>query len=145
MSFDWTDRRLEFVKSEWVGGASAALIANELGTTRNSVIGKVHRLGLTRKHGGAPKPYLPRAAYIPIDRIVRIAKPSKPLASVAIPVRIGGISIVALQPGDCRFPLWTDHRTPIADKRFCGMPVLVGRSYCEACRPALVTTTRVAA
>ena len=44
----WTDERVELLKKLWADGLSASQIANELGSvTRNAVIGKVHRLGLS--------------------------------------------------------------------------------------------------
>jgi GcrA cell cycle regulator len=44
----WTDDRVEQLKKLWEGGLSASQIAAELGNvTRNAVIGKVHRLGLS--------------------------------------------------------------------------------------------------
>ncbi|WP_368186798.1 GcrA family cell cycle regulator [Aestuariibius sp. HNIBRBA575] len=64
----WTDERVELLKKMWGEGQSASQIAKELGgVTRNAVIGKVHRLGLsnrtstttaakTTKEKSAPKP-----------------------------------------------------------------------------------------
>ncbi|MDO9524643.1 MAG: GcrA family cell cycle regulator [Gemmobacter sp.] len=51
----WTDERVETLKKMWAEGQSASQIAKELGgVTRNAVIGKVHRLGLSnRLPGGA--------------------------------------------------------------------------------------------
>ncbi len=44
----WTDDRVELLKKLWAEGLSASQIANRLGgVTRNAVIGKVHRLGLS--------------------------------------------------------------------------------------------------
>jgi GcrA cell cycle regulator len=44
----WTDERVERLKKLWADGLSASQIAGELGgITRNAVIGKVHRLGLS--------------------------------------------------------------------------------------------------
>ncbi len=49
----WTDERVELLKRMWVEGQSASQIAKELGgVTRNAVIGKVHRLGLSNRVGG---------------------------------------------------------------------------------------------
>ena len=46
----WTDDRVEILKKLWVEGQSASQIAKELGgVTRNAVIGKVHRLGLSNR------------------------------------------------------------------------------------------------
>lgn len=50
----WTDERVELLKKMWTEGQSASQIAKELGgVTRNAVIGKVHRLGLSNRTGGA--------------------------------------------------------------------------------------------
>ena len=46
----WTDERVELLKKMWGDGQSASQIAKELGgVTRNAVIGKVHRLGLSNR------------------------------------------------------------------------------------------------
>ena len=53
----WTDERVETLKSMWTEGKSASQIAKELGgVTRNAVIGKVHRLGLSNRAGGPDRP-----------------------------------------------------------------------------------------
>ena len=54
----WTDERVETLKKMWGDGQSASQIAKELGgVTRNAVIGKVHRLGLSNRAGtGAAAP-----------------------------------------------------------------------------------------
>lgn len=50
----WTDERVETLKKMWGEGQSASQIAKELGgVTRNAVIGKVHRLGLSNRTIGA--------------------------------------------------------------------------------------------
>ncbi|GAB4270923.1 MAG: GcrA family cell cycle regulator [Pararhodobacter sp.] len=49
----WTDERVELLKKMWAEGKSASQIAKELGSvTRNAVIGKVHRLGLSSRGSG---------------------------------------------------------------------------------------------
>lgn len=64
----WTDERVETLKKMWAEGQSASQIAKELGgVTRNAVIGKVHRLGLSNRTPGkaedeAPAPEAPKAA-----------------------------------------------------------------------------------
>lgn len=56
----WTDDRVELLKKLWADGLSASQIAGELGgVTRNAVIGKVHRLGLSGR-AKAPSSSVPR-------------------------------------------------------------------------------------
>ena len=51
----WSDERVELLKRLWGEGQSASQIAKELGgVTRNAVIGKVHRLGLSNRNGSVP-------------------------------------------------------------------------------------------
>ncbi len=46
----WSDERVAVLKKMWLEGNSASEIAKELGNiTRNAVIGKVHRLGLSNR------------------------------------------------------------------------------------------------
>ncbi|NVK34089.1 MAG: GcrA cell cycle regulator [Rhodobacteraceae bacterium] len=56
----WTNERVELLKKLWAEGHSASQIAGELGgVTRNAVIGKVHRLGLSgraKAPSSSPKP-----------------------------------------------------------------------------------------
>ncbi|RCW82084.1 GcrA family cell cycle regulator [Paracoccus lutimaris] len=52
----WTDERVETLKRMWAEGQSASQIAKELGgVTRNAVIGKVHRLGLSNRNDDTPE------------------------------------------------------------------------------------------
>jgi GcrA cell cycle regulator len=68
----WTDERVETLSKLWGEGLSASQIASALGggVTRNAVIGKVHRLGLSGRArrarpgatpGEAPQPGPARA------------------------------------------------------------------------------------
>ena len=63
----WTDERVETLKRMWAEGQSASQIAKELGgVTRNAVIGKVHRLGLSNRVGdGAREEGVAEAAPAP--------------------------------------------------------------------------------
>ena len=65
----WTDERVEQLKKLWTDGLSASQIAAELGgVTRNAVIGKVHRLGLSGRakspSSAAPRPRKPRQTHM---------------------------------------------------------------------------------
>ena len=73
---NWTDDRVEILKKLWSEGLSASQIAAELGgISRNSVIGKVHRLGLSGRaknaSSGLPRQRKPRAA----AHMMRMSRP----------------------------------------------------------------------
>jgi GcrA cell cycle regulator len=72
----WTDERVELLKKLWSEGLSASQIAAELGgITRNAVIGKVHRLGLSGRakspSSAAPRPRKPRSS-----GMIRVSRPA---------------------------------------------------------------------
>src|SRR5262245_43498185 len=68
-TMSWTEERVELLTKLWAEGMSATAIANRLGqTTRNAVIGKVHRLALAGRptpprlkiHRSRPRPAVSR-------------------------------------------------------------------------------------
>ncbi|MEM6825667.1 MAG: GcrA family cell cycle regulator [Pseudomonadota bacterium] len=83
----WTDERVEQLKKMWSEGQSASQIAKELGgVTRNAVIGKVHRLGLSNRVG-------PATAKPPKEK-------EKPEAKLDTAPRVESKEPVAEKPGD---------------------------------------------
>jgi GcrA cell cycle regulator len=55
---DWTDKKIEKLKALWEKGYSAAEIGKRLDFSKNAVVGKVHRLGLSNRNSpikGAPE------------------------------------------------------------------------------------------
>ena len=75
----WTDERVELLKKLWQDGLSASQIAKQLGgVTRNAVIGKVHRLGLS----GRATPSKPARTTFKAPR------PARPVAAPSAPRRI---------------------------------------------------------
>ncbi|MEL6476027.1 MAG: GcrA family cell cycle regulator [Pseudomonadota bacterium] len=94
----WTDERVEKLKELWAEGMSASQIAKSLGgVTRNAVIGKVHRLGLSNRGaaapGGAPEeqkgPDKPaQKAAKPVEAAEPMPEPAKPAPPQRIPPAI---------------------------------------------------------
>jgi len=91
----WTEERVELLKKMWSEGQSASQIAKELGgVTRNAVIGKVHRLGLSNRAGAAPaappakpdpKPAKPVRAETRPKPVEPVAEPREPEPAPAAP------------------------------------------------------------
>ncbi|MEM9292596.1 MAG: GcrA family cell cycle regulator [Acidobacteriota bacterium] len=77
----WTDERVEQLKKMWGEGQSASQIAKELGgVTRNAVIGKVHRLGLSNRNGGGGQD-----ASAPAAKAETVAEAPKPTRPTPVP------------------------------------------------------------
>ena len=49
MAIDWTPDRVKTLMALWAEGISTLEIGRRLGVTKNSVVGKVHRLGLPKR------------------------------------------------------------------------------------------------
>ena len=80
----WTDERVETLKKMWADGQSASQIAKELGgVTRNAVIGKVHRLGLSNRVGGGKADEDEAAA--PVAPAATPLRPEPPLRATTEP------------------------------------------------------------
>ena len=81
----WTDERVETLKRMWSEGQSASAIAKELGgVTRNAVIGKVHRLGLSNRNDEAEAAPAPAAA-APAPEPAAPKKPAAPKVAAPAP------------------------------------------------------------
>ncbi len=77
----WTDERVETLKKMWNDGQSASQIAKELGgVTRNAVIGKVHRLGLSNRTAPGAAPATPEPDE---DAVAEAAAPETKSADAA--------------------------------------------------------------
>ncbi len=151
----WNDERVELLRKLWQDGLSASQIASELGNvTRNAVIGKVHRLGLSgraktttapvqRPRNKVSKPIIAAAskplvfhgsrggaALAPVvmndveEEVFVDAQPAN--ATVVIPMT-KRVSIMELREGVCRWPLG-DPMNP--DFAFCGNDCGIGATYC---------------
>ncbi|WP_106751692.1 GcrA family cell cycle regulator [Pannonibacter carbonis] len=90
----WTDERVELLKKLWSDGLSASQIAAELGgITRNAVIGKVHRLGLSGRAKAVAPTAKPRRARTPAS-----AAPSAPRPAQAPVAQSRGATALKMEP-----------------------------------------------
>jgi len=98
----WTEDRVDVLKKLWAEGHSASQIAKELGgVTRNAVIGKVHRLGLSgratpsRPVKRPPRLARPKPRVQPDGTVVR-PQPAAAPRPVAAPKRAQEKAVTAL-------------------------------------------------
>jgi GcrA cell cycle regulator len=142
----WTDDRVDLLKKLWAEGLSASQIAGRLGSvTRNAVIGKVHRLGLSgRATTSRMKSHRPRqrmaAKRLAKSRYATIGNPAlralynaetnvylPPTEELVIPVAERK-SIQTLTEVTCRWPIGDPQNTEF---HFCGKNKVPGLPYCE--------------
>ena len=124
----WTDERVELLKKLWQDGLSASQIAKQLGgVTRNAVIGKVHRLGLS----GRATPSKPQRTTFKAPR--RIAEPVSSSPVPPTPVRYvdeapGTATVLTLGAHMCKWPIGD----PSMDNfTFCGRRSEETGPYCH--------------
>lgn len=151
---DWNDETIAELRRMWSEGMSASQVARQLGggLTRNAVIGKVHRLGLSgreapsrpRSLGGRPpgsktqnRAATATAAAPAALAMAVAAAPAKaaPIIVVAPPARPAEIcedkasaTILTLGEHACRWPIGDPDQ---GDFGFCGARRLGRGPYCE--------------
>lgn len=131
--FPWKKEHVERMQAAYAGGESWTIVAEEFGITRNSVIGKAHRLGLFK--GAEPPPHYKRKAKPPPPpkpkpppKIVYIPPPLKPpVIMLTKPDKSRPCVITELREAQCRWPLWT--HPDQAPKHYCGRMRTLG-PYC---------------
>jgi GcrA cell cycle regulator len=91
----WTEERVELLKKLWQDGLSASQIAKQLGgVTRNAVIGKVHRLGLSGR--AAPSK--------PARTVFKAPRPARPVSvAPSAPRRLSAEPMLHAQPTPVRY------------------------------------------
>jgi len=146
----WTDERVELLRRLWEEGLSASQIAAQLtGVTRNAVIGKVHRLGLSgRVKAGDPVAAVrKKAREADVEVIAEDATLPPDVAPVAVGTEAGPhpepklavaaelvavavsrrVTIMDLRESMCRWPLGDPTST---DFHYCGDRSITGLPYC---------------
>jgi GcrA cell cycle regulator len=146
----WTDDRVELLKKLWSEGLSASQIAGRLGgVTRNAVIGKVHRLGLsgraTSSRSSVPRPrrsHAPRQNRSPsisfgtrgnvalkptFEEGYEAAPAPAPVEELVIPLHERA-SILTLKENMCKWPIGDPADE---DFHFCGRKKTSPSPYCE--------------
>ena len=103
----WTDDKIKKLKKMWQIGKATAEIAKSLGMSKNSIIGKVHRLNLVAR----PSP---------------IKAETKPKKKVA-PKKVGVVRLIDLKLNTCRWPIGDPKDE---DFHFCGEQTVTGKPYC---------------
>lgn len=130
----WDDERVELLKKLWAEGLSASQIASRMGgVTRNAVIGKVHRLGLS----GRATPAKPQrgCSYEPSEDLAdeqrsQAVKPIIPEPEFNAPLVLDSgdkTTVPTLKNNMCKWPIGDPARE---DFHFCGQPTSAGKSYC---------------
>jgi len=141
----WTDERVDLLRKLWTDGLSASQIAAELGgVTRNAVIGKVHRLGMSgrtkgsnQSNGSIKKHATPRPGSFAKNSKASVkqgaaqASPStpRPQPVVDVPKPVAKmISLLELTEHTCKYPIGDPQEEGFG---FCGVKSREKDPYCE--------------
>ena len=135
----WTPERIEQLRNCVVTGLTCSQIAAEIGVTRNAVIGKIHRLGLSSGRPAAapgrscpPRARRPRVS--PQRAFLRLINADVPHDAdramlAAEPIDSAQrCSLLELTQSNCRWPV-SDPGS--ADFAFCGNEAVAGFPYCS--------------
>ena len=138
---DWTEGRVLLLKDLWASGKSARLIAKELDTTRNSVIGKVNRLNLEKRKTTSSFHPNHRPGYVKKVPQPRIRKQPRLVREVLRP-RVDEtifaiddqkipfeqrLNLSNLGSTNCHWPVGDPQE---ADFFYCGATAMDGEQYC---------------
>ena len=133
----WNPERVEQLRNFVVAGLTCSQIAAEIGVTRNAVIGKIHRLGLSPGRPAAVPPRLcpprGRPPRLPSQRRLLRLQAKAPFLADPTAAQDASVdsaqrcSLLELAQGKCRWPI-SDPGT--ADFAFCGNEAMGGFSYC---------------
>jgi GcrA cell cycle regulator len=131
----WTTERVELLKGHFAAGLSCSQIANEIGVSRNAVIGKLSRLNLTREK----KPMSRRRENAKSDRSRSVPRlqyrmlrqlfdeaPAAPECEDTI-LSEQHCSLLELSEEKCRWPINSPGEEGFC---FCGNQPLGGLPYC---------------
>jgi GcrA cell cycle regulator len=133
---EWTEERIEALRALWMQGLTASQIAERLGgVSRNAVIGKAHRLGLSARP--SPIKREPGAKPVPMPRPARVAPPQHhaepapmPAAPPAPQPQLSAKAPGAAPAGGSKGCMWPIGDPKQAGFHFCGAPSEAGRPYC---------------
>ncbi len=128
----WTEERIAELKKLWAEGHSASQIATKLGgITRNSVISKVHRLGLSSRATPSrpvkrpPRVSLPRPVNVSVALLESLQ--NEPIVFKASVGRAAD-AVMDLKSTQCKWPIGD----PLSrDFSFCGLAQCDGGPYCS--------------
>lgn len=135
----WTDERIALLRELWDKGLSASQIATELGgVTRNAVIGKAHRMGLSSRPSPVKGEQTKQAAAV-ATAAPAAARPAAPRKQVEKKATKQKVTLLDLTDRMCK---WPSGHPGDADFHFCGKTAEAGLPYCaEHCAQAYQVQT----
>lgn len=143
----WTPARIEELKRLFEAEYTCSQMAREIGVTRNAVIGKLSRLGLSRpgatrgRRPANPHPGLSRQGQVRILRTLRAQMEAVEASDPEQPIGDQHrCSLFELGAQSCRWPIG---RPGTDDFGFCGNTPVQGLPYCAGhARLAYQSTAR---
>lgn len=154
----WTDEMVDQLRAMWIEGLTTGEIGKRLGVSKNSIVGKVHRLGLSgrpspikkKEESGAETNFSETVVKPVVEKpVTKEPKQAKAKVEKAAPAettpfektveRTGFSPKAANRHGGKTMLTDLDNHTcrwPIGDPKdenfhFCGKKVRIGQTYCD--------------
>lgn len=128
----WTEKMVDDLRQMWIEGLTANEIAKKLGVSKNSIVGKVHRLCLTARPSPIKKKeeLANEAEVVDVGNVIQTEKSEKVKETVSVQKNTenGKIKLVDLGNHTCRWPIGDPRDEDFA---FCGRRVRAGQTYCD--------------
>ena len=124
----WDDLKLKELQELWKQGLPISKIGEKLGVSRNSVAGKAHRMGLSK-----------RTSPISSEKKQNLSeKNDNEITNKVIPLKIKLREVQWSRTKCC----WPEGDPKLNDFKFCGQDIFPGRPYCDKHSLLAYTNTR---
>ena len=126
LTTSWDDASMEALRLKWLQGRSAGVIARELNKSRSAIVGKIRRMGLTRRGTTISLHSVRRGDVSIVD-----TRPTEPAPAPKTPdePKLDPVSLLDLKRHHCRAIVIESSNDGFA--KYCGARRLKDSAWCR--------------
>lgn len=142
-ALEWTPDRIKILIAHWEEGLPTSEIGRRLGVTKNSVVGKVHRLGLKKRQSPIRKSATGTTAPKKLKAKTKVAVKTQQAPVAAPKVSRPTGEVISLEELTGSMCCWPEGEPGTEDFYFCGEAAIPDKPYCAPhCERAYVKVTK---